>query len=187
MTSRPAHGDLGRSEAHRAGLPTFTPKRALRAYCLQCCAGIQSGVNSPKGCNAPQCPAHPYRTGRTQPGHPRPSAKACRRVCLWCMCGNAAEVRRCGETGCAMHLYRMGKNPVVASAQREINPQGPPASPRGTAIEAERRQNRRKAPKPTQDTFETSSIRGRAETPPPTPSEMLPAVTRNTATDGRTR
>lgn len=37
--------------------------------------------------------------------------KAIRLKCLDCMCGNAAEVRRCDLTDCSLHPFRFGKNP----------------------------------------------------------------------------
>ena len=38
-------------------------------------------------------------------------AKAIRAYCLSCVCGNAAEVRRCHITTCPLHPFRFGKNP----------------------------------------------------------------------------
>src|SRR5262245_50633995 len=37
--------------------------------------------------------------------------KAIREKCLDCCCGNAAEVRKCVATDCALWPFRMGKNP----------------------------------------------------------------------------
>lgn len=37
--------------------------------------------------------------------------KAIRAYCLSCVCGNAAEVRRCELTKCPLHAFRFGKNP----------------------------------------------------------------------------
>ena len=38
-------------------------------------------------------------------------AKAIRAKCIDCCCGNAAEVRACEITDCALHPFRFGKNP----------------------------------------------------------------------------
>jgi hypothetical protein len=37
--------------------------------------------------------------------------KAIREKCLDCCCGNAAEVRKCAATDCALWPFRMGSNP----------------------------------------------------------------------------
>ena len=37
--------------------------------------------------------------------------KAIRLKCLDCMCGNAAEVRRCPCEDCTLYPFRFGKNP----------------------------------------------------------------------------
>ena len=37
--------------------------------------------------------------------------KAIRAKCLDCCCGMPSEVRECPCTDCALHPYRMGKNP----------------------------------------------------------------------------
>jgi hypothetical protein len=41
----------------------------------------------------------------------RPVLKAIRELCLDCMGGNAAEVRRCTSVGCAVWPYRFATNP----------------------------------------------------------------------------
>ena len=50
--------------------------------------------------------------------------KAIRAKCLDCCAYSPAEVRECGITNCALHPYRMGKNPfrkkrVLTDEQRE--------------------------------------------------------------------
>jgi hypothetical protein len=50
--------------------------------------------------------------------------KAVREKCLDCCCGMIVEVRECTVTTCALHPYRMGKNPfrqkrVLSDEQRE--------------------------------------------------------------------
>ena len=42
--------------------------------------------------------------------------KAIREKCIDCCCGNAAEVRKCVATDCALWPFRMGTNPFPRSA-----------------------------------------------------------------------
>jgi hypothetical protein len=42
---------------------------------------------------------------------PQPLLAVIRAKCLDCCCGNAAEVRRCGDISCANWAYRMNVNP----------------------------------------------------------------------------
>ena len=47
-------------------------------------------------------------------GHGRRSpTRAMRALCVDCMGGQHAEVRRCTSVGCALWPYRMGKNPFT--------------------------------------------------------------------------
>ena len=46
--------------------------------------------------------------------------KAIREKCLDCCCGNAAEVRKCVATDCALWPLRMGTNPF--RKKRELSP-----------------------------------------------------------------
>ena len=41
--------------------------------------------------------------------------KAIRAKCLDCCCGNSAEVKLCPSTDCALHPFRLGKNPYRAA------------------------------------------------------------------------
>ncbi len=47
--------------------------------------------------------------------------KAIRDKCLDCCCANAAEVRKCVATDCALWPFRMGTNPF--RKKRELSPQ----------------------------------------------------------------
>jgi len=49
------------------------------------------------------CASHGHRK--------RSAANAIREKCLDCVCGNAAEVRRCVMTDCALWPFRFGKSP----------------------------------------------------------------------------
>lgn len=44
--------------------------------------------------------------------------KAIRAYCLSCVCGNAAEVRRCEITRCPLYPFRFGKNPYYGKKGR---------------------------------------------------------------------
>ena len=41
-------------------------------------------------------------------------AKAIRKKCLDCSCGQAMEVRKCGLENCPLYPYRFGSNPKAA-------------------------------------------------------------------------
>ena len=47
--------------------------------------------------------------------------KAIREKCIDCCCGNAAEVRKCVATDCALWPFRMGTNPF--RKKRELSAQ----------------------------------------------------------------
>jgi hypothetical protein len=47
--------------------------------------------------------------------------KAIRARCLDCVGFRKAEVRRCEETNCPLHPYRMGKNPARAGVGSPAN------------------------------------------------------------------
>lgn len=50
--------------------------------------------------------------------------KAIRAKCLDCMCGNAAEVRRCPCEDCSLFPYRMGHRPKNATYAGENEEEG---------------------------------------------------------------
>ena len=50
--------------------------------------------------------------------------KAIRAKCLDCMCGNAAEVRRCPCEDCSLFPYRMGHRPKSATYEGENEEEG---------------------------------------------------------------
>ena len=39
--------------------------------------------------------------------------KAIRAYCLYCMCGQANEVKLCPSKDCSLYPYRLGKNPNI--------------------------------------------------------------------------
>jgi hypothetical protein len=91
----------------------MTPLESIHEFCTDC-AGSAREVRTCGGdhCRNGGCDASgvcwffPYRQG-----HGRPSVKTIRRVCLWCQGDRADFVRECNETECALHPYRMGRNP----------------------------------------------------------------------------
>lgn len=52
---------------------------------------------------------------------PMTRAKAIRAKCLDCCAGNAAEVRRCASSSCALWPFRMGRKPKDRETQGETN------------------------------------------------------------------
>lgn len=47
--------------------------------------------------------------------------KAIRAKCIDCVCGQVSEVKACVSTSCALHPFRMGKNPY--RAKRKCTPE----------------------------------------------------------------
>ena len=52
-----------------------------------------------------------------------PIAKVIRKKCLDCCVFQAAEVRRCVCTDCALWPYRMGKNPFISARCKNVSMQ----------------------------------------------------------------
>ena len=50
-------------------------------------------------------------------GHPKSYPKIIRAKCLYCVEGQASEVRKCVAHDCALWPYRMGRNPFHARAK----------------------------------------------------------------------
>jgi hypothetical protein len=113
----------------------LSPLKATRAYCLWCCNGSATEVRL---CPSVSCPLHPMRFGRNTENErlaedqtfvlpeERPATREelgdmstlalIRRRCIDCSGGSLAEVRRCGISECALHPFRMAKNPNRARA-----------------------------------------------------------------------
>jgi hypothetical protein len=96
----------------------MTPGEAIRSFCIDCVGGVEhyrevrecggdhclnGGCDSKGGCLF-----FPYRMG-----HGRPSVKLIRKTCLWCMGGSQDLVRECWTEGCALHPFRLGRNPNI--------------------------------------------------------------------------
>lgn len=46
--------------------------------------------------------------------------KAIREKCIDCCCGQLAEVKQCPSVRCALHPFRMGKNPYRARREMTV-------------------------------------------------------------------
>jgi len=109
----------------------LTPNKAIRAYCLWCCAGSKKEVRL---CNKVDCELHQFRLGNNpyhkniksqatietlkegtqvlSPGDKsRSPVKCIRNKCLDCSGGSTKEVNHCPFKDCDLFPYRMGKNP----------------------------------------------------------------------------
>ena len=56
----------------------------------------------------------------TEENRPTNPVKAIRAKCLDCCCGQMAEVKACPKEDCALHPFRLGKNPFRAKVKREL-------------------------------------------------------------------
>ena len=90
------------------------PVKAIHAFCVECVGGNPFDVKRcggdhclNGGCRADGvCWFHEYRLGRG-----RPSVRTIRKTCLWCMGESSDQVRDCVANECALHPYRLGRNP----------------------------------------------------------------------------
>jgi len=85
------------------------PLEAVRAECLKCCNGSPTEVRE---CPSTACALWSLRMGRRSTDAPRSTVGAIRSKCIDCSGGSLADVRTCQfEAACALHPFRMGKNP----------------------------------------------------------------------------
>ena len=92
-----------------------TPLRAIRKYCLWCCAGSSNEV---KLCPAEsECVFWPLRLGKGGKG--TRYLKTIREKCLDCCAGSSARVRECKDADCSLYLYRFGKRPSTVEKIRK--------------------------------------------------------------------
>jgi len=130
------------SNANSVDIPR--PLTAKRQHCLWCCCGSALEVNL---CPAKSCPLWPYRFGKKPTAdmlaevgdikiYPLEDAvtwaefhkdggtvlKAIKRRCLDCSGSSKSEARNCHVVACALHPFRLGKNPnrVMNSEQRTV-------------------------------------------------------------------
>ena len=86
----------------------LTPGKSMRKHCLECVGGAADVRNceGDKLISGGSCPLYRYRLGKG-----RPSVKTIRKECLNCMGGYREMVRNCGNDGCNLYMFHMGKNP----------------------------------------------------------------------------
>lgn len=110
----------------------MTPLKAIRARCVDCCAGELVTV---RRCDfKEECPLWPFRMGkgvRGQGGLMRPI----RQYCLWCVRDQPNEARLCPSVKCALHPYRLGRRPTTRPLLSE-KPHSTSHFRHGTPIEA---------------------------------------------------
>lgn len=111
------------------GAASMSPLKSARAHCVDCCGGDAREVTV---CTAASCPLHVVRLGARLGGDPeadrtlvdpkeRQATRAelagastiglIRRRCIDCSGGSLEGVRNCTFASCALHPFRMGKNP----------------------------------------------------------------------------
>jgi len=98
----------------------MTPCEAIRSFCVECVGSVydvhKCGGNRCKNggsVNNEVCWFYPYRMGMG-----RPSVKTIRKTCLWCMGESEQLVRECWTPECALHPFRMGRNPNITEETR---------------------------------------------------------------------
>ena len=96
--------EIGRLEAQKKN---WTPRKAVRAKCLDCCLNQTEEV---RNCPATKCAIWPYRLPSAE-GHVKLSV--IRQMCLECSCGVKSEVEHCKILTCPLWQYRMGHNPKL--------------------------------------------------------------------------
>ncbi|HOI95267.1 MAG TPA: hypothetical protein PK250_11240 [Syntrophobacter fumaroxidans] len=89
----------------------WSPVRAIREYCLWCCADQRKEVSS---CEAQGCPLHQFRFGRIRGGD-QVCLRAIRRKCLDCVTGSHSEIVKCESRDCVLWHFRLGTYPPCAT------------------------------------------------------------------------
>lgn len=74
MAKKHLPGTIGKESI---GLDTSTPMKAIRAKCIDCCAGSRSEVEK---CGAVNCPLYLYRMGKSPNRKPRQLTEEQRKV-----------------------------------------------------------------------------------------------------------
>lgn len=91
----------------------MTPLGSIRKFCIDCMGG---GPFEVKDCGGDKCKDGCDEHGvchffKYRMGKGRPSVKTIRKVCLWCQGDRADFVKECASNDCALHPYRLGRNP----------------------------------------------------------------------------
>lgn len=95
---------IGRLEAESKN---WTPRKAIRAKCLDCCCDSRDEV---KNCPTKKCALYPYRQGDSA-GHVKLSV--IKEKCFECSGYNRYEVDHCKILTCPLWQYRNGHNPKL--------------------------------------------------------------------------
>jgi hypothetical protein len=111
-----------------------TPLRAVRRHCLECCNGSHHEV---RNCVATSCPLWIFRHGRRPGAEEKVAAgerqtypiernstgtsalRGIRRRCLDCAGNRDPDVRACAFNDCALHPFRLGRNPFIPPRSAE--------------------------------------------------------------------
>jgi len=88
-----------------------TPAEAIQSFCYNCVkddrVGHRANLSEVRNCKGYDCPFYTDRLGRNG----KASVKTIRKMCLECMGECKKSVKECENFSCALHPYRMGKNP----------------------------------------------------------------------------
>ena len=100
----------------------LSPKTAIRYRCLGCSSYSPAEVRFCKfGAGETACALYPHRLGKKR-GYSPPSLKSIRAHCLSCCGGSTTEVKLCPSETCALHPYRIGRNPARQGIGGRGNP-----------------------------------------------------------------
>jgi hypothetical protein len=91
-------------------LDKMTPRRGIRAKCLDCSTDSSKAIED---CWAEDCPLYEHRSGHRPKVQGKTPMKAIRAYCLDCCNGSWHEVKLCPSESCVLHIYRFGKNPAI--------------------------------------------------------------------------
>lgn len=96
-------------------------RKAMRAKCIECCAGQEGEVRE---CPVADCTLFPFRRGATanEPGNRAMKGviwRAIREKCMNCSSYSWSEVARCKAKDCALYPHRFGK-PLGKVTEKDI-------------------------------------------------------------------
>lgn len=86
-----------------------TPRQATHRFCVEC----QGSALQANLCYTQTCDLWWHRKGKYDPAAPHTPCKSIRRRCLDCCSGVPSAVRTCQCVECALHPFRMGRNPNI--------------------------------------------------------------------------
>ena len=91
----------------------LTPVKAIRKYCMWCMIGSSEEI---KNCTSgDECILFIWRYGKRPTTKKRLTPiKTIRKKCINCS-ETYEEIKTCEENDCPLHVYRMGKRPIVST------------------------------------------------------------------------